>query len=67
MAALPDGGLQVLTVVPGSGVWSRGRSPAGAWDASATKIDANGSVLEVSAAGLREGSLHLLTLPDIAQ
>ncbi|MEU8362885.1 hypothetical protein AB0C27_43400 [Nonomuraea sp. NPDC048882] len=65
-AGRADGGLHVQTVVPGSGVWDRTRAPAGTWDPSATKIDANGSVLDVSAAGLSDGAVHLVTLPDIA-
>ncbi|MGW4798784.1 DUF6528 family protein [Nonomuraea sp. NPDC004297] len=62
VAALPDGSLHVLTVVPGSGVWDRRRDPAGTWDEHAVKIDANGGVSAVSAAGLPDGSLHVQTV-----
>ncbi|MEV0387380.1 DUF6528 family protein [Nonomuraea sp. NPDC050643] len=62
VAALPDGGLRVLTVVPGSGVWDRGRSASGVWDESAVKIDDNGSVTGVSAAALPDGTLHVQTV-----
>ncbi|MEO3885394.1 hypothetical protein [Nonomuraea sp. B5E05] len=65
-AALPDGGLEVQTVVPGSGVWNRARSAAGAWAGAAVKADGDAGVLDVSAVVLRDGTLHLLTLPDIS-
>ncbi|MEO3791665.1 DUF6528 family protein [Nonomuraea sp. B10E15] len=65
-AALPDGGLEVQTVVPGSGVWNRSRSAAGAWAGAAVKADGDADVLHVSAAVLGDGTLHLLTLPDIS-
>ncbi|TMR22768.1 DUF6528 family protein [Nonomuraea zeae] len=62
VAALPDGSLHVLSVVPGSGVWARSRSAAGVWDEHAVKIDDNGDVTEVSAAALPDGSLHVQTV-----
>ncbi|GAA1686232.1 hypothetical protein GCM10009733_098640 [Nonomuraea maheshkhaliensis] len=62
LAALPDGGLRLLTVVPGSGVWDRGRSPAGVWDDHATKIDGNGDITDISAAALPDGTLHVQTV-----
>ncbi|MEO3806283.1 DUF6528 family protein [Nonomuraea sp. B1E8] len=65
-AALPDGGLEVQTVVPGSGVWNRSRGAAGAWAGAAVKADGDAGVLDVAAAVLRDGTLHLLTLPDIS-
>ncbi|MEV0315315.1 DUF6528 family protein [Nonomuraea fuscirosea] len=62
VAALPDGGLRLLTVVPGSGVWDRGRSAAGVWDEHAVKIDGNGDITDISAAALPDGSLHVQTV-----
>ncbi|MEV4760176.1 DUF6528 family protein, partial [Micromonospora sp. NPDC049559] len=60
-AALPDGTLHVLTLVPGSGVWDRTRTTGGTWTGS-TKIDSNGAITALSAAALPDGTLHVQTL-----
>lgn len=60
-AALPDGSMHVLTLVPGDGVWDRVRSSGGTW-AGATQIDSNPAVTAISAAGLSDGSLHVQTV-----
>ncbi|GAA0956087.1 hypothetical protein GCM10009558_074030 [Virgisporangium aurantiacum] len=58
-AALPNGTVHVLGLLPKSGIWHRERSAAGVWAASATKIDANVSITDVAAAALPNGTLNV--------
>jgi hypothetical protein len=47
-AALPDGTVHAFAVGPGSGVYERSRTAAGAWATSSTRIDANGNTNAMS-------------------
>ena len=61
-AALPDGSMQLFTLVPGSGVWERTRSAGGTWASNATHVDTNGSITAVAAATDAVGTVHLFML-----
>ncbi|MFB4263307.1 hypothetical protein [Nonomuraea sp. GTA35] len=43
------------------------RLPAWTWRPAPARIDANGSLSALSATGLPDGTLFLITLPGIAQ
>ncbi|MEU4620415.1 DUF6528 family protein [Actinoplanes sp. NPDC023801] len=62
-AAGPDNRLHVLTLIPGSGLWSRTRSaPPGGWETSATPIDDNAKITDMAIAADPDGKLHAFTL-----
>jgi hypothetical protein len=60
-AATADGRLHVVTVLPGSGIWYRGRTGT-TWDASARKIDDNGTVGSVALAARPDGTLDVFAV-----
>jgi hypothetical protein len=60
-AATPDGRLHTINVVPGSGIWYRGRTGT-TWDASARKIDDNGNVTSVALVGRPNGTLDVFAV-----
>jgi hypothetical protein len=55
-----DGGAE--TPDPHGSLWIRSRSASGAWAGSATKLDANTAVIDVAAAALPDGTLHVFTI-----
>ena len=47
---------------PHGTVWDRARDVSGVWAVNATNIDKNPSIVAASAAGLRDGSMHVQTV-----
>lgn len=61
-AALSDGSIHLITVLPSSGLWYRVRDASGTWQSHATQIDGNGAITEAAVAGGPDGALHVFGL-----
>ncbi|GIF08399.1 DUF6528 family protein [Actinoplanes siamensis] len=61
-AAGADGRLHVLTLIPGSGMWSRTRGADGDWEDAATQIDESAKITDAAVAAGPDGTLHAFTL-----
>ncbi|MEV4283577.1 DUF6528 family protein [Actinoplanes xinjiangensis] len=58
----PDGRQHVLTLIPGSGLWSRSRSATGGWETTATRVDHSTQITDAAIAADPDGDLHAFTL-----
>jgi Family of unknown function (DUF6528) len=61
-AAGADGRLHALTLIPGSGLWSRSRDTDGTWESTATQIDESARITDAAIAAGPDGTLHAFTL-----
>lgn len=57
MAALPDGTVHSLALVPDNGVYERIRTAAGTWGTSTTNFFANTAITGISLGGAPNGTL----------
>ncbi|GIE86928.1 DUF6528 family protein [Actinoplanes regularis] len=57
-----DGRLHVLTLIPGSGMWSRTRGTDGAWEVPATQADSSARITDAAIVADPDGNLHAFTL-----